>query len=153
MSKQGVCSDMSQPESDRESRESSGMLVDTLDSRREMLDMATQKTRFTLVQGILSHPQELPSLRELELLNPSLSRSTIHEHLEKLIGVGVVERVENSETKDDPDVPSKFYGVTEKGRDVLEGTGLFDAADTLKHYYDSLQKTDEHRRHESAPRP
>lgn len=118
-----------------------------------MLDIATQKTRFTLIQGILSHPKELPSLRELELMNPSLARTTIHEHLQKLVKVGVVEQVETAETENDPNRPSKFYGLTDEGRDVLKGTGLFDAADTLKHYYDSLQKTEEHERHESAPRP
>lgn len=128
-------------------------VVEGLDTRREMLDMATQKTRFTLIQGILSHPEELPSLRELELMNPSLGRTTIHEHLEKLITVGVIERVENRDTSDDPDLPSKFYGLTDSGREVLEGTGLFDAQETLKHYYNSLQKDEEHIRYENAPRP
>ena len=109
-----------------------------------MLDMATQKTRFTILQGILSHPKERPSLREVELMNPSLGRTTIHEHLEKLIDAGVIERVENHDTSNDPDVPSKFYGITDQGRAVLEGTGLIDAQDTLKHYYNSVQKTEEH---------
>lgn len=144
---------MSQPESHSTLGQGDEDLVESLDSRREMLDIATQKTRFTLVQGIISHPRELPSLRELELMNPSLARTTIHEHLQKLVDVGVVEQVESLETKDDPNRPSKFYGLTDEGRDVLQGTGLFDAADTLKHYYDSIQKTEEHERHESAPRP
>lgn len=145
---------MSQPESERGSERSSGeMLVKDLDTRREMLDIATQKTRFTLLQGIVSHPVELPSLRELELLNPSLGRTTIHEHLGKLIDAGVIEQVENKETMNNPNVPSKFYGLTKEGQNVLEGTGLFDAATTLKHYYNKIQKTDEHNRYESAPRP
>jgi len=144
---------MSQPGSQSTQEKSGEELVEGLDTQREMLDIATQKTRFTLLQGIISHPEERPSLRELELLNPSLSRTTIHEHLEKLIEVGVVKKVVNPETEDDPNCPSKFYGLTESGQDVLEGTGLFAAADTLKHYYDSLQKTEEHERHESAPRP
>lgn len=144
---------MSQPESQSTTESGGGELVEDLDSRREMLDIATQKTRFTLIQGIVSHPKELPSLRELELMNPSLARTTIHEHLQKLVDVGVVEQVETPETGNDPNRPSRFYGLTDEGRDVLEGTGLFDAADTLKHYYDSLEKTEEHERHESAPRP
>lgn len=148
-----VIGGMSQPESRSTSEQRDGELIEGLDSRREMLDIATQKTRFTLIQGIISHPKELPSLRELELMNPSLARTTIHEHLQKLIDVGVVERVENPETEDDPNYPSKFYGLTDEGQNVLGGTGLFDAADTLKHYYDRVQKTEEHDRHESAPRP
>lgn len=154
MRQESVLEDMSQSKSEQGRERSRGsVLVENLDSRREMLDVATQKTRFTLLQGILSHPTELPSLRELELLNPSLSRTTIHEHLEKLIDVGVVERVENAETMNNPNQPSKFYGLTEEGKDVLTGTGLFDAADTLKHYYDQIQKTEEHERHEAASRP
>jgi DNA-binding HxlR family transcriptional regulator len=124
-----------------------------VDLRRAMLDTATQKTRFTLIKGILSHPNELPSLRELELINPSLGRTTIHEHLEKLIAVGVVERVENQDTIEDPDIPSKFYGLTDQGQDVMAATGLVDTRETLKQYYNSLNKTDEHLRHENAPRP
>ena len=124
-----------------------------VDSRREKVEIITQKTRFALIQGILSHPEELPSLRELELMNPSLDRATIHEHLENLIAAGVVERVENPDTCDNPDLPSQFYGLTDRGQDLLATTGLFDAQETLKHYYNSLDKTDEHTRHETAPRP
>lgn len=138
---------MRHPDADMDAR------VAELNKRREMLDLATQKTRFTLIQDILSHPEELPSLRELELLNPSIGRTTIHEHLEKLIAVDVIERVENQDTSDVPDIPSKFYGLTDQGREVLDGTGLFDAQETLKHFYDRLEKDEEHIRHESAPRP
>lgn len=145
---------MSQPDHDHRHADTEGeALVEDLNTRREMLDMATQKTRFTLIQGIVSHPKELPSLEELKFMNPSLGRTTIHEHLQKLIDVGVVEKVENPETLNESDLPSKFYGLTEQGRDVLEGTGLFEAEDTLKHYYNSIQKNDEHIRHEEAPRP
>ena len=127
--------------------------IDDLEVRREMLDIATQKTRFLLLQGIVSHPKQAPSLRELELVNPSHSRSNIHEHLEKLIQTGVVRRVVNKKTRDENDLPSKFYLLTEEGREILKTTGMFDAEDTLKKMYNSLQKTDEHERYEAAPRP
>ncbi|MFC6993223.1 transcriptional regulator [Haladaptatus sp. GCM10025707] len=128
-------------------------LMGNLQKRREMLDMATQKTRFTLIQGIVSHVHEAPSLRELDLMNPTLSRSTIHEHLEKLIHVGVIERVINEETKNEDGMTFTFYVLTPEGREVLTGTGLFDAQDTLKHFYDRLEKTEEHKRLEQMPRP
>ena len=127
--------------------------LEELKARREMLDIATQQTRFALLQVIVSHSKEAPSLRELELMNPSYSRSTIHEHLEKLIEVGVVKRVVNNATLDENELPSKFYTLTEEGHEVLKGTGLFDAADTLKYMYNSLKKTDEHKRYEATPRP
>lgn len=62
----------------------------------ETLDMATQKTRFTLIQGFLNHPEQMPSLWEFELMNPSLGRTTIHEHLAKFIKVDVIERVKTT---------------------------------------------------------
>lgn len=42
---------------------------------------------------------------------------------------------------------------TWRGHRGNERTGLLEAADTLKHYYNSIQKNDEHIRHEEAPRP
>lgn len=127
--------------------------VDQLDDRRELLDVATQKTRFTLIQNIVSHPEELPSLEELVLLNPSLRRSTIHEHLQKLVSVGAVEKLENTDNDVRQGVPTTFYGLTDRGRETLAGTGLFDAAETLKHFYDRIDKTEEHLKYEQAQRP
>jgi DNA-binding HxlR family transcriptional regulator len=135
------------------SRKSVAPDASDLDARREMLAVATQETRFTLVQGIVGHPEGLPSLAELVLLNPSLSRSTIHEHLQKLVSAGVVERVENPDNDATDGLPTTFYGLTEAGREVLRGTGLFEARGTLRHFYDSVEKTDEHLRYEQAPRP
>jgi hypothetical protein len=40
---------------------------------RELVHFITQQTRFSLLSDILAHPQQLPSMYELEELNPSVS--------------------------------------------------------------------------------
>ena len=42
---------------------------------RELVHFVTQQTRFALVNKILQHPDQLPSMYELEELNPSVSEA------------------------------------------------------------------------------
>ena len=64
-----------------------------LDSVRERLNVVTQETRFSLVQDILGHPSGLPTLKELDYVNPSKSQTTIRQHLQRLVDVGIIEEV------------------------------------------------------------
>jgi hypothetical protein len=45
---------------------------------RELVHFITQQTRFSLISEILAHPQQLPSMYELEELNPSVSDATVY---------------------------------------------------------------------------
>lgn len=47
---------------------------------RERLNTVTQETRFSLIQDILGHPEQLPTLKELDCVNPSMSQTTIRQH-------------------------------------------------------------------------
>ena len=58
---------------------------------RELVHFITQQTRFWLLSDILAHPQQLPSMYELEELNPSVSDATVYKHIQKLIDAGIVE--------------------------------------------------------------
>lgn len=120
---------------------------------RSMLHTITQETRFTLLQNIIAHPHQMPSLAELEHINPSKARTTIVEHLEELIGAGVVERVEYEPNKSENDIPHVFYGLTDEGRQLLEEHRLFRAEDTLQQIYEQTNKPEKIRRYEDAPRP
>ena len=124
-----------------------------LDSVRERLNVVTQETRFSLLQDVLGHPSGLPTLKELDYVNPSRSRTTIRQHLERLVDVGVVEEVLLPEDRRRNDLPYKFYGLSESGRRFLEEHGLLRAEDTLRGIYDRVEKTDEIERYENAPRP
>jgi hypothetical protein len=49
-------------------------------TQRELVHFFTQQTRFTLINNILQHPDQLPSMYELEELNPSVSDATVYKH-------------------------------------------------------------------------
>ncbi len=124
-----------------------------LESVRKRLDVVTQETRFSLVQDILGHPSGLPTLKELDYVNPDKSRTTISQHLDRLVDAEVVEEVLLPEDRRQNDLPYTFYSLSDRGRAFLEEHKLLRAEDTLREIYDSVEKTDEIRRYENAPRP
>jgi DNA-binding transcriptional ArsR family regulator len=124
-----------------------------LESVRERLTVVTQETRFALLQDILGHPSELATLKELDYVNPSKSRTTIRQHLQHLVDAGIVEEVLLPEDRRQNDLPYKFYGLSESGRQFLEEHKLLRAQDTLREIYDNVEKTDEIKRYETALRP
>jgi len=124
-----------------------------LESVRERLNVVTQETRFALLQDILGHPSELPTLKELDYVNPSKSQTTIRQHLQQLVDAGIVEEVLLPEDHRKNDLPYKFYGISESGRQFLDEHKLLRAQDTLREIYDRVEKTDDVERYETAPRP
>ena len=124
-----------------------------LDTTRERLNVVTQETRFSLVQDILGHPSGLPTLKELDYVNPSRSQTTIRQHLQRLVETGVGEKVQLPADRRQNDLPYTFYGISEEGRRFLAEHKLLRAEETLGDIYDRVEKTPEIERYESAPRP
>jgi DNA-binding transcriptional ArsR family regulator len=124
-----------------------------LESVRERLNVVTQETRFALLQDILGHPSELPTLKELDYVNPSKSQTTIRQHLQQLVDARIVEEVLLPDERRQNDLPYKFYGLSESGRQFLKEHKLLRAQDTLRAIYDRVEKTDAIKRYETAPRP
>jgi len=124
-----------------------------VDRVRERLNVVTQETRFSLVQDILGHPEGLPTLKELNYVNPEKSRTTIRQHLQRLVDAGIVEEVLLPEGRRRNDRPYKFYGLSDDGRAFLEEHGLLRAEETLQEIYARVEKTPEIERYETAPRP
>ena len=60
---------------------------------RELVHFVTQQTRFALINNILQHPDQFPSMYELEELNPSVSEATVYKHTQKLVDAGIVREV------------------------------------------------------------
>ena len=112
-----------------------------------------QETRFSILQDILGHPTQLPTLKELDYVNPSKSQTTIRQHLQQLVDVGIVEEVSLSKDSRQNDLPYKFYGISSEGRDFLDEHGLLRAEETLQTIYDRVEKTETIQRYETAPRP
>ena len=124
-----------------------------LESVRERLTVVAQETRFALLQDILGHPSELATLKELDYVNPSKSQTTIRQHLQQLVDAGIVKEVLLPEDRRQNDLPFKFYGISESGRQFLDEHKLLRAQDTLREIYDNVEKPDDIKRYETALRP
>jgi DNA-binding transcriptional ArsR family regulator len=121
---------------------------------RELVHFITQQTQFSLISDILAHPQRLPSMYELEKLNPSVSDATVYKHIQKLIDAGIVEEVALDDNQRRQGYPWKFYGLTEEGREFLEEHNLLAAEETLQQIYDTISnKPEKMVKYENAPRP
>jgi len=121
---------------------------------RELVHFVTQQTRFSLIADILAHPQQLPSMYELEALNPSVSQANIYKHIQKLIDAGVVKEVALDDGQRRQGYPWKFYGLTDDGRAFLKEHNLLAAEETLQQIYDTISdKPEKMVKYENAPRP
>ena len=121
---------------------------------RELVHFVTQQTRFALINNILQHPDQLPSMYELEALNPSVSDATVYKHIQKLIDAGIVTEVALDDDQRRQGYPWKFYRLTEEGREFLDDHNLLAAEETLQQIYDTISdKPEKMVKYENAPRP
>ena len=121
---------------------------------RELLHFVTQRTRFAILANVLQHPDQLPSMYELERLNPSVSDATVYKHVQKLIDAGIVKEVALADDERRQGYPWKFYGLTEDGRAFLEEHNLLAAEETLQQIYETISdKPEKMVKYENAPRP
>ena len=98
---------------------------------RELVHFVTQQTRFALINNIRQHPDQLPSMYELEELNPSVSEATVYKHIQKLIDAGIVKEVALDDDQRRQGYPWKFYGLTKEGREFLKKHNLLAAEETV----------------------
>lgn len=124
-----------------------------LQERRERIHQITQPTRFDLIQDILMHPQQMPSMKELDFLQPDRSRSTIREHLDRLIDMGIVTEESLEQDRVQRDKPRKFFRLSKEGKEELERLDLLGIEDTLQYLYSNTEKPEEIVEYEEAPRP
>lgn len=119
----------------------------------EALRLVLQQSRAKLLQQILAHPESCLSAAELDYRNPSLESSTIQYHLRKLEDADVVEKLKLPKGERMRDLPSTFWSVTEKGRQLLEQAGLYDEIDHWRDLYERMERTPRIREIEAMPRP
>ena len=121
---------------------------------QELIHFVTQQTRFSLISDILAHPAQLPSMYELEALNPSVSEATVYKHIQKLVDAGIVKEVAPEDGQRRQGYPWKFYGLTDDGREFLEAHNLLAAEETLQQIYQTISdKPEKMVKYENAPRP
>lgn len=116
------------------------------------LQKATDKKRADLLADIVGHPKGLPSVEELDYMNPPLSDDAIRRHLETLAEVGVVRVREFEPGERLRDYPYKFYELTDAARDLFDRNGLFPES-AWQRQYRAVEKTPRIRDLEEMPRP
>ena len=109
------------------------------------------ESRRDIVSDIVAHPEGLPSMKELAFTT-GLHRTTIRQHLEELIGAGVVEVVEFPVGEREKGQPNKFYGITDAARELFDRNGVFTEAH-WQDLYARVEKPPEIEAAEAAPRP
>lgn len=120
---------------------------------RKKLQVVLQETRFVILQYIIGHPKDAITLEELNYLITDLSESTLYNHLDKLIELDLVEKVELKKESRQRDLPHVFYQLSEDGEEFLEQHDLLQTEETLKEFYGKIEKSDKASKYEKAPRP
>lgn len=122
------------------------------EEQRRIYDLLSQETRHLILQFVLGHPTHLPSLDELSHLIPK-NKSVIRDQLAVLADADVVERYDHPPNEDTRNLPSQFYGLTERGVEVLAEYNYLRGLPVARAVYDSTRLTEKVQRHRDAPRP
>ena len=116
------------------------------------LQRATDKKRADIIADIVGHPKQMPSVEELDYMNPALSDDSIRRHLKTLIDAGVVKEQTLKKGERFRDYPYKFYGLTAEARSLFDKNNLFPEA-AWQRQYAAVDKTDRIKVVEEMPRP
>jgi DNA-binding HxlR family transcriptional regulator len=117
------------------------------------LKAITQESRANIVSDLVGHPKGMPSMAELEYMNPSLCRSTITEHLDVLEEAGVVALAAFAPgQRPGRSLPYKFYHLTDQARRLFDRSNIFDEG-VWTDIYAQVNKSDEIERYEAITRP
>ena len=116
------------------------------------MQVVTQETRASIVADVVGHPEGMPSVPELDYVNPDVHRSAISEHLDKLEDAGIVGTVEIPVGERSRDLPYVFYYLTDDARAFFDRNGIFDP-DTWTQQYGKVEKTEAIERIERMERP
>ena len=112
----------------------------------------TDEPRPSIIADIVGHPRGMPSVEELDYMNPDLSDDSIRRHLKELADVGVVIETEIPKGERLRDFPRKFYEISDDARELFDENGWFPEG-AWKRQYEAVSKTDRIRDLEEMPRP
>lgn len=125
---------------------------DPFAEQRQMRELLAQETRHLIVQVILGHPAHLVSLAELDYMIPK-NEAAILDQLERLREVGILAVYVHEPNASTRDLPSKFWGPTERGVEILYEHNFLRGVPVARAVYEETQKSERVLRHEGAPRP
>lgn len=122
------------------------------EEQRRIFELLSQETRHLIIQFILGHPEHLMSLDELAYAIPK-SKAAINDQLDTLVNAEILSLYTYDENEGKRDLPSKFYGPTERGIEVLYEYKYLRGVPVARALYDNARKSEKIERHENAPRP
>jgi DNA-binding Lrp family transcriptional regulator len=120
--------------------------------QQRLFELLSQDTRHLIVQELLGHPEHLMSLAELAYMTGK-SQAAITDQLETLIEAGILAQYTYEPSQAKRDLPSQFYGFTERGVEILHDYKYLRGLPVARALYENTRKTEKIERHESAPRP
>lgn len=122
------------------------------EDQRQIYELLSQETRHQILQFVLGHPEHLPSLDELAYMIPK-NKAAIRDQVQVLVDEGILERYDHPPNEDSRDLPSQFYGPTERGVDVLYEYNYLRGLPVARALYDNTRLSTKARRHLESPRP
>lgn len=122
------------------------------EEQRRIFELLSQETRHLIIQFILGHPEHLMSLDELAYAIPK-SKATITDQIDTLVDAGILSLYTYEQNQGKRDLPSKFYGPTEWGIEILYEYKYLRGVPVARSLYDHARKSEKIERHENAPRP
>ena len=122
------------------------------EEQRRIFELLSQETRHLIIQYVLGHPEHLASLDELDYMIPK-SKAAISDQLDNLVEAGILGLYRYEPSEDKRDLPSKFYGLTEQGVEVLHEYNYLRGVPVARALYKNTRKSEKIERHENAPRP
>lgn len=122
------------------------------EEQRRVYELLSQETRHLILQTVLGHPSGLPSLGELDHFIPK-STGAISDQLDVLSAESVLAAYHHEPNESSRDLPATFYGLTERGVDILSEYSYLRGVPVARSVYRNTRKTARVERHESAPRP
>jgi predicted transcriptional regulator len=125
---------------------------DPFAEQQRMRQLLSQETRHLILQLILGHPAHLTSLAELDYIIPK-NEAAILDQLETLQEAGILDVYVHEPNASTRDLPSKFWGPTERGVEILHEHNFLRGVPIARAVYEETRKSERVQRHEDAPRP
>lgn len=122
------------------------------EQQERIFELLSQETRHLIIQFVLGHPEHLMSLPELDCAIPK-DETAVKDQLDVLIEAGLLNLYCYEPNEAEPNVPSEFYGPTERGIEILYKFKYLRGVPVLQALYQNTKKSDEVERYETAPRP
>ena len=125
------------------------------ESRRRLLHVATEDVAHELLVDVAGHPEGAPSEKELDWMNPDVSRRTLGRRLQELVEADVLEKLAYDQGEQPQDAESSvrtFYRFTDRARELFDEVGMFDP-DVWRPVYARVEKSEDVQAAEAVPRP